>query len=57
MLVGALVARTVVGVTCRLLPLPLRYLRFLLNLRQGVETVSGEPERLRYSEVAEMLGE
>lgn len=57
MLVGALVARTTVGVTDRLLPLPLRDLRFLLILGQGIERGGGEVEGLRYSEVTEMLGE
>lgn len=57
MFVGALVARAAVGVTDRLLQFPLRDLRFLLDLRQGIEAVGGEPERLRYSEVTLMLGE
>lgn len=45
------------GLADRLLTLPLRDLRFLLNLGQGVEAVGGEPERLGYSEVTLMLGE
>ena len=40
-----------------LLALPLRDLRVLLDLRQVVEAVRGEPEGLRYSEVALVLGE
>lgn len=39
------------------LPLPLRDLRFLLQVGQGVEPVGGETERLRYSEIALVLGE
>lgn len=57
MLIRALVTRAAMGVTNRLLPLPLRDLRFLLDLRQGVEAVSGETDRLGYSEVALVLGE
>lgn len=40
-----------------LLALPLRNLRFLLNLRQRIERVGCETDALRYSKVALVLGE
>lgn len=55
--VVAVLTRATMNAACRLLALPLRDLRFLLDLRQGVEAVSGQPERLRYPEVPLMLGE
>ena len=55
--VPALAAGAAVGAARVLLALPLRDLRFLLDLRQGVERVGGEAEGLGYPEVALVLGE
>ena len=55
--VVAVLPRATMHTARRLLALPLRYLRLLLNLRQRIERVGGQPKRLRYPEVPLMLGE
>lgn len=55
--VVALIARTAMGLACRLLALPLRDLRVLLQLGQTVEGVSRKADRLRNPQVALVLGE
>ena len=55
--IRALVTRTAMHETVGLLALPLRYLCPLLKIGQRIERVSREANRLRYPEVALVLGE